>query len=360
MSLRPLVCLLLLLPGVLCVPAAAKEEAGVEHVVLVLLGGGVTKADMTDETRMPWLARTATVHLALSSEAERPHTGAIELLTGTPDDRSGGGHPRPRQPTLMEVVREARALSAEDVWFVSYDAGDALALAWSAAPAFGRPAAPSVCTSEGAFGAPLAPLLETLGRPVPTEDATWTQLRTLRALGRTTAASRLPESIDASSAEAARVERALLAEIDRRAALVRGPVARDVRTLRAAGTVLAVHRPVLTVVRLGDLTLVREDDERPPRLAAEDAALAALQARIEADGVRTGRAVLLVVGEPYHPGGEAAQAGADLGFAVVGGRWKGPRSGKGRLVDVAPTVLALLGLSGKSGTGTALLRPRGR
>jgi hypothetical protein len=351
----------LVLLAALGAPAAAEEPARVDHVVLVALGGGVTSADMTDETRMPWLAGAASVHLALSAEATRPHAGAIELLTGRPDPRAGGGHPRPEHPTLMERVREQGNLPAEQVWFVSYDGGDALALAYSSDGAFGRPVGPSVCTAEGAFGAPLAPLLETLGRPVPTPDATWDLLRGLRRLGAGRLGARLPETVDAASPAAERVERALLAEIDRRAALVRGPVARDVRALGAAGTVLAVHRPVLTVVRLGDLTLVREDADRPPRLAAEDAALAALQRVIERETGPARRAVLLVVGEPYHAGGPPGRAAATVGLAVVGGRSRGRRSGKGRLAEVAPAVLSLLGLEAPtSGTDGPLLRPKGR
>lgn len=362
MSMKVLAAsLLLLLLVAVGVPAGAEEPGRVDHVVLVMLGGGVTAADMTDEARMPWLADTASVQLALSSEATRPHAGAIELLTGHPEPRSGGGHPRPERPTLMERVREQGDLPAEQTWFVSYDSGDALVLAHSTDPAFGRAVSPAVCTAEGAFGAPLAPLLETLGRPVPTPDATWGLLRGLRVRGAGRLGARLPETVDAAQPDAERVERALLAEIDRRAALVRGPVARDVRALGAAGTVLAVHRPALIVVRLGDLTLAREDAVRPPLLAAEDAALAALHRVIERETGSARRTVLLVVGEPYHPGGREGRAAATVGLAVVGERLRGPRSGKGRLVDVAPTVLSLLGLeTGSSGTGAPLLRPRGR
>ena len=254
----------------------------------------------------------------------------------------------------MERVRRARSLPREAVWFVSYDGGDALHLAWSEDPAYGRSAAPSICEAEGAFATPLAPLLETLGRPVPTEDGTWTLLRGLRRMGQETLGARLPESVDAASAEAERVERALLAEIDRRAGLVRGPLPRDAKALAAARTVLAVHRPVLTVVRLGDLTLAREDALRPPFLRAEDEALAALHRAMPKDGR------LIVVGEPYHPGGEAAGEPSRVGLVAVGGDLRREGRGRGRLADVAATVLALLGAPGEApGTSTRLLRPRG-
>ena len=343
-------------------PPGRRSPARVDHVVLVALGGGVTAADMTDETRMPWLAGAASVHLALTAEATRPHAGAIELLTGRPDPRAEGGHPRPEHPTLMERVREQENLPAERVWFVSYDGG--------------RRARVGVLRGSGLRSARRARGLHGPGRVRGAARAADRNARPTRAdIGRDVGAAprlarsrggaaRGPDAGDGGRREPGRrARRAGPARRDRSARRAgawsrrtRRPRAEG-RGHRAGGASSRAHR------RPAGRPDARARGRRPPAAArgrgcgprraatrdrAGDGPGASGGAPRRRGAVSPGRA----------PGPRCDDRRSGRGG---GGRWRGPRSGKGRLAQVAPTVLVLLGLeAGPSGTDGPLLRPRGR
>src|SRR4029450_5949815 len=96
--------------------------------------------------------------------------------------------------------------------YASYADGDALGLAASGradVAAF----APSIAAGDGPFSEALRPLFALFGRPNPTKERAWGLLAAMR-----TATSRAPgEASKAASTEDARLERALLEEVDRRA-----------------------------------------------------------------------------------------------------------------------------------------------
>ncbi|MHC5010517.1 MAG: hypothetical protein ACYTG6_06125 [Planctomycetota bacterium] len=339
-------------------PAAGEDEPGrpCDRVILVLLGGGRLE-EMSDAERMPALTALAEDGFAVALEAavDRPHAASVELLTGRTPDVTSAAHERPRHPTLFELTRHARDLPREQVWFVSHEGGDALRLAHSLDPAFGVSAAPSVAHGDGAFGEPLHPVLASFGRPLPTEEEAWRVLRGLRVRSRQAVGPWLPKEVDAATPEAERLERAVLRELDRRAALVRGPNPRDQRALRSAMTVLDVHRPVLTVVRLGDLRGAGE--ERAERLAATDRSLAAFRTFVAADPALASGTAVLVVGETPPPRSvsegtrRVLLVGAGAGLRTTRRRGERPAP---TVRDLAPTVLQLLGVDATAASGRVL------
>ena len=201
----------------------------------------------------------------------------------------------------MEYVRHDRKLPAEKVWYVSFEGGDHLHLATSTDAAYGVAAAPSVATGVGAFAGPLARFLEDRGRPDPVEDDAWAVLRKLRLLGREARRSWLPQDLDAGLPSAERVERALLRELDRKRhpALLKQThptTPRDEQAIRAALTVLAVHRPVLTVIRLGEAErAVHSFDEYRAVLAHADEGLGRLEDAVAADEQMRGKTTFVVL-----------------------------------------------------------------
>lgn len=372
-------CLCLLL---VCLTASSRvgakdAPAQPDHVVLVILGGGVRAEDMLDEKLMPAVAAMAKqgrVVKKIESGAPDGYAAAARILTGRDDGLDGARLGRPPNPTLCEYVRRARDLPAEKVWFVSCEGGDHLALAASTHARYGTVFAPSVAYGIGAFAQPLESLLAKLGRPVPTEGDAWGQVRRLRRLSRQLMSVWLPRSVDAGLPRSEVVERALLREIDRKALLVEGPNPKDVLAFRAARNVIEIHRPVLTVIRLGEAEQAQASFEQYRAvLAANDKGIARLQAATAADKQMAGRTTFVVVADRGR--NEKADAKGALGeddesrgrqfVALVAsgpglarrGKLKGDRS----IDDVCPTVAQMLGVEASHGTGRIwmeLLAPR--
>lgn len=344
------------LPHALRQGEAAPER--IDHVVLVVLGGGVRPDDLAHRERMPTLA--AWVAAGEAARVDRIASGArsldealVRLLSGHAEAEQVEGALRPRRRTLLERTGG---------WFVSTPGGASLAPATSRAPTQpGRAPPGRFAYGAGAFGEPLAPFLEALGRPVPLEGRAFGLLEGLRAVHRAEAALRLPPDVRLGMASFERVERALLDELDRRALFVRGPNAEDLRALRMASTLLRVHRPHLLVVRLADAevgSVAAAQQERV--LAANDRQLGVLQAVIDADPQLGGRTALVVVtdrarrAEPEADGRllEPLDAKEDGGAAAVlrfpGLRRRTPK-GDRRLEDVTATLAVWLGLPPEAG-----------
>lgn len=351
-------------------PASAKETgpARPTQAVLVILGGGVRARDMLDAKQMPKLAALAAegrVIDEIRAEAATGYEAVARLLTGTADPVTGP-ETHPRHPTLMEYVRVGRNLSPEKVWYVSFEGEDQLRLAHSTHPAFGAGVAPAVATGMGAFGEPLAGFLDRMGRPDPQPEEAWRLLRGLRARSRGAVSAYLPEAgMPAGLPRSERMERALLEEINRRSLLVRGPAPRDERAWRAARTVLRVHRPVLTVIRLGEAEQAQKSlATYRSVLSANDAGLGRLRGWIEADPELAGRTLIVVVpdlgrdAQPNERGGldqddgsadhrELALVAYGPGFKRKKGRVKRVR----RVEDVCATLGLLLGVPMPHATG---------
>jgi len=347
---------------------AARPAAFPEHVVLVILGGGVRAQDMRDKELMPTLAAMAAAgHVVdqIVSGAEDGYAASARILTGDAAVLDGGRKPRPSAPTVFEYARAALDLPREKVWFVSFEGEDQLHLACSEHAQFGAVFAPGLAHGQGPFAQPLAGFLESLGRPVPMEPETWAHLRRLRLLSRSARAAYLPEAVDAGLPPAERVERALLRELDRKALLNQGPNPRDELATRAALTVLEVHRPVLTVVRYGEAEQGQASYEAYRKvLAADDAGLGRLRAAVAADARMAGRTLFFVVADRGRNAEPDAQGrlGADdaskarrLVSAILEGPGlahrpvlKGPRA----LEDVAPTIGHLLGFTTPHASGS--------
>lgn len=363
--MRRILCLVLI-SSVLVGGPRGRDEAladgsAAAHVVVVLFGGGVRLQDVRKSELCPTLAAWATdpkrvLVDRVESDVRDDYEGAARMLTGSVDAVRTVGD-APRVPTLLERVRVAEDLAPHQVWFCSHESGAALALAHSRDPAFGIAAAPSLASGRGAFGEPLAAFLEQFGHPGPLEALQERWLTRLRARNREANAGRLPEArVLAGTPTAERTERALLDELDARTLLARGPAVRDERALRAATTVLRIHRPRLLVVRLGDAAIARQSLRRYEEvLRRVDRGIAGLREAVAADPRLAGRTCLVVAldrGRNASPGagGELAEDDASTARSRVGVFFEGPGlkrrarvRGPRRLVDLAPTLLALLG-----------------
>jgi hypothetical protein len=163
------------------------------------------------------------------------------------------------------------------------------------------------------------------------------------------------------------VERALLAELDRATLVASGAAPEDDRAVRAAITVLRVHRPTLCVVRLGAAHRGQAGLEAYRQaLRADDAAIARLRDAVESDAALKGRTTFWVVadtGRNAAPDAEGRLAADDDSpdrreVALVaegpgirrGARVKGERA----VADVAPTIARLLGAAMPEAAGRVL------
>jgi hypothetical protein len=258
----------------------------------------------------------------------------------------------------MERVRAVRGLRAEAVWFVSYEGGKALDLAVSTAASHGPAVGPSTASDRGAFGAPLAAFLERTGHPDPVPAKAWEMLRGLRRMGRGALAARLPEGAAAHDAQQERVERALTEEIDVRSLLVRGPAPRDTRAFRALRTVLRIHRPVLSVLRLGEAEQAsRSERDYLAVLASNDQAFGDLRKMLGADPAFRDSTLYVLVSDRGRDAAPDAQGrlGASDGspdqtqvaviFSGAGLARRGKLPKARRLEDLAATLAWPLGLS---------------
>ena len=365
-ELRMLLLVLLVLLVLGATPAAplrpleAKDAPALpKHVVLVVFGGGVRAKDMLDKERMPNVAALAAegrIVQKVTSTARDSADGMARVLCGTADALPVEAT-RPTRPTLLERVRATRTLPARAVWYVSFESGKALELATSAAPTHGPAMAPSTASGRGAFGGPLAAFLERTGHPDPVPSEAWDMLRDLRRLGRGALIGRLPAGAAARDARQERVERALTEEIDVRSLLVRGPAPRDTRAFRALRTVLRIHRPVLSVLRLGEA----EQASRSARdylavLASNDAAFGDLRKRLAADKAFTDSTLFVLLsdrGRDAAPDAEGRLGASDgspdqtqvaVVFAGAGLARRGKLPKVRKLEDLAATLVLPLGL----------------
>jgi len=348
-----------------------------KHVVLVILGGGVRPGDMADASLMPTLAAMAARGRRVEkvvSNAPDGYAAAARILTGNAALVDGSKKERPANPTLCEIARAGLHLPREKVWYVSFEGGDQLHLAYSSHASYGAVVRPGEAYGEGVFAQPLASFLEVFGRPLPMEAEAWPPLRRLRLLSRQAASIWLPKTVEAGLPRSERVERALLRELDRKALLLPGPNPRDEQAVRAALTVLEIHRPVLLVVRLGEAAQAQASYAAYRRvLAANDAGLARLQKAVAADATMAGSTTFVVLGdrgrdaEPDERGRlGAADASKQRAWVQVVLEGPGLKRRRGRtparsIDDVAPSIAHLLGLESEHTTGRAwldLLRAR--
>ncbi len=259
--------------------------------MLVVFGGGVRAKEFLGRPDLLPTVRAIGAAGSASDGWAAAGTDPVAATTGILLGRSvpvvSPGRVRPDHPTLLECARKGRGMAAGEVWFASFADGEALDLACSDHAGYGAAFAPSLAVGEGPFGERLRGLFRLFGRPNPTKERTWTLLRDLRRA--TAAASPVEGPDDAGTDEGLRLERALLEEVDRRAADVGGAAALDARAVRAGITVLRVFRPRLLVIRLGQadvaskgreeyLDVLRRDDQELGRLRAEIAADPALRA----------------------------------------------------------------------------------
>ena len=365
MQMNRLHRLLLASTLVLCFasPGTAKPASTPEHIVVVVLGGGVQCADLTDKVRMPKLAALAKEGKVLRNvraEATDGVSAIARLLTGHDAPGTELATKRAEAPTLCEYVRAGRALPAEKVWYVAFDESAALRESHSNHPSFGPAVAPRVAFGKGPIAEPLSTFLEVQGRPVPLSKDAFALLSGLRKVTAAAASARLPRDVKVGLPAFDRIERAVLAELDRKASLVRGPNPGDERAWRGAETAIRIHRPVLTVVRLGEAEIADTSTARYHGvLRANDRALGRVRARVEADGVMRGKTLFVIVpdrGRVDVDGKLLARPGPVTvvlhGPGATRFRPKGPRF----VEDLAPTVGALLGVPTPDATGTAWLR----
>ena len=355
----------------------AKVAAFPEHVVLVILGGGVRPADLRDASLMPTLAAMAEEGeyvTKVASGARDAYSASARILTGRDESIDAAAKPRPAWPTLCEYARAGLKLPETKTWFVSFEGGDRLHLAHSEHAEYGAVRAPAETYGAGPFAQPLERFLEVLGRPLPQDPAAWAKVRRLRNVSREAVRVWLPAEVDAGLPRAERIERALLRELDRKALLNRGPNPRDEQAFRAALTVLAVHRPVLTVVQLGEAEQAQASYEAYRKvLAATDGGIARLRQAVDDDPALAGKTTFVLVAgrsraaEPDDAGRlpEAPAQAKDKSTGVLlhgpglarRPRHKAPRS----LEDLCPTIGHLLGFETPHATGSAwvgLVNPR--
>ena len=332
------------LASLVALPCEAKPASTPEHVVLVVMGGGIRADDMTDKTRMPTTAamgREGRSILRVMADAPDGVSAVARLLTGTTNPGPDLATKRAQEPTLCEYVRAGLGLAREKVWYIAFDESAAGREAHSSHPNFGTSAAPRVAFGHGPIAEPLKTFLESQGRPIPLDADAFALLSGLRKVNATAASSRLPPGIRVGLPAFDRVERAVLSELDRKASLVRGPNPADERAWRAAHTVVRIYRPKLLVVRLGEAEIA---DAAPDRyravIRANDRALARLRARVAADEVMRGKTLFVVVpdrGRVDREGKLVAQAGP-VSIALRGRarRAGAPRASSGSRTSARP------------------------
>jgi hypothetical protein len=384
MSLRrlPLALLLLASPAAAPAPAAAEPPVRCERVVLVVFGGGVRTKEFAKRPDLcPTVRAIGAAGIALEGlrTAGVDHDAAVEaILTGhaVPVTTGEEGR-RPVWPTLLEAARKGLSAGKEEVWYASYADGAALSIAQSAHPEYGEPYAPSLAAGDGPFSEALRPLFALFGRPNPTKERAWALLASMRAAtarnregaeeskgtkgGRARAAAP-----SAAPAEDARLERALLEEVDRRAVKLSGPAALDARAMRAAIAVWRVFRPRLLVVRLGQADAAHRDLATYwDVLKRDDAELARLRAEIAVDPALSAGTALFVLPEMGRDAAQNAAGGYDhddgsedattvaLVAEGAGIRRGALPAGKPDVRDVAPTIARLLGFPMPTAEGTA-------
>ncbi|MFM8979703.1 MAG: hypothetical protein ACKOSS_04485 [Planctomycetia bacterium] len=356
--------------------APPAREPAVRRVVLLVLGGGVRASDLLARDLMPGVAAHAAAGLraeALPTQRETAWLGLRDLLTGREDEPAAAGRPGTLHPTLFEALRAQPGVRAEDAWLVDASAGEEPGLACSSHPSFGRPLAARTAAGEGSFGTPLAPFLEQVGRPLPVEEPVWPLLRRLREVNRQAAGPFLPPELAAGLAEGERVERAVLAEIDRKAAFIKAASVGDEQATRAALTVLGVHRPRLLVLRLVGAEAGQQGvPAYEEALRQADQAYQRLRAAVAADPVLAASTVLGVATETGRNARAAASGALGMDeegparrqaacFLVGPGLKAGCRPKAGaRPADVAPTLARLLGceLPGAQGRAWEECLPR--
>ncbi len=358
------VALLLALCGV---PPAA-DDAQPAYVIVVIFGGGVRQQELLDEKLMPNVAALAAQGVVVDRvrcDASSAYDGATRILTGR-DDGMPAANQHPTQPTLMEYVRVATGVGPEKVWFVSFEGEDQLRLAHSLHTDFGPAVGPSVTHGMGPFGQPLTGFLDRMGRPDPMPDDAWTLLRALRADNRRFVARWLPREVRAGTPASERVERSLLREIDRRSLLVRGPNPRDERAWRCALTVIGVHQPKLTVIRLGEAEQAQSGVAAYRKvLRANDGGLGRVRQIVAADPKMADRTLWVLTADhgrnekPNARGGfdadDDSKSHRELSVVLSGPGLKprGRMKGKRRLEDLCATVAALMGVPTPHAQGAA-------
>jgi hypothetical protein len=355
-----------LLLAAACVAAPLARDASTspprcERVVLVILGGGVRAKEMLDRADlMPTIRKIGAAGFSSRGwkAGGNDHGPALRaILTGRTPPPGPVPEDAPLPPTVLEAARSGLALEREQAWFVTFapeDLGGG-----DPAHSSDEAAAPAVATGEGPFGEPLRPLFDLFGRPNPTPARTHDLLQALRSLAPG------PVPVPAERArETARLEGALLEEVDRRAA-TSGPNALDARALRAARTVLRVHRPRLLVVHLGQADVAHRDlFAHWEVLRRNDAGIAALREEIASDPALAGTALLVTADlgrdakQNEHGGYDHGDGSEDATTVAVVGEGAGIR--RGAILpapldvrDLCPTIGRLLGFPTPHAEGRA-------
>ncbi len=355
----------------LCVaPTSAKDEppGAPAHVIVVIFGGGVRQQELLDEQLMPNVAAIAAEGVIVDRvrcDATSAFDGATRILTGR-DDAMAAPNDHPTQPTLMEYVRVATGVEQEKVWFVSFEGEDQLDLAHSLHTEFGPAVGPAVTHGMGPFAEPLSGFLDRLGRPDPMPEEAWSLLRPMRAANRKSIKTWLPSEVRAGTEASERVERALLRDLDRRNLLVRVTNPRDERAWRCALTVIAVHQPKLTVIRLGEASqAVIGIDKYRKVLRANDGGLGRVRRAVANDKAMSGRTLWVLTADHGRNEKPNARGGLDADddskshrhlSVVLSGPGLKPRArmkGKRRIEDLCPTVGALMGVQTPRAQGAA-------
>ncbi len=339
-------------------PAIAAPAPRSERVVLVVFGGGVrTKEFLGRPDLCPTIkaiGAAGSVSQGWAAAGSDPIDATKAILIGRTVPVVTPGRVRPEQPTIFECARRGLNLGEGRIWFASYADGEALDLASSDHREFGEAFMPSLAVGEGPFGERLRGLFRLFGRPNQTKERTWTFLRDLRRA--TAAASAVPGVDDSGTDEGLRLERALLEEVDRRAADIGGTAALDARAMRAGITVLRLFRPTLLVIRLGQADVASKAlAEYWDVLRRDDQELSRLRAEIASDPVLRSTTTLIVMTDlgrdekPNTSGGYGRSDGSPdaTTCAIVaegpgvkkGANPKAPRDVR----DVAPSIAKLLG-----------------
>jgi hypothetical protein len=330
--------------------------------VLVVLGAVRAEDVLQRADLMPNVAKTAAAGFVARGwrAAATEHAPAVEaLLTG-----ATFGEPR---PTICEAVRAGKSLSHDDVWYVTYADGDERAAAFQQAAERPGNAAPAVASGEGPFGEALRALFRRFGRPNPTSERRWGLLASMRSATAAAGASRGETGASGpAAAEALRVERALLEEVDRRAAGLAKSDALDARALRVTLSLLRLVSPRFVVVRLGQTDVAHKDlFAYWDALKQIDAEVGRLREHLANDPAYRGRTALLLCTECGRDAAQNAAGGYDHADGsddattiFLAGEGPGLRTGeigvsksRATVLDVAPTVARLLGVPMPSASG---------
>jgi hypothetical protein len=341
-----------------------------QRVVVIAFAGGVrTRETFGSPDNVPNLVKLASqgVLYPRMRSSNLGHFGAaMSMFTGIAEQRGIRENQRAEVPTLFEYLRKDLNLAASDVWIATSGGAQQTNYSYGLHAQYGPRFGANTLDSDGLFNAEFRDLVRQWGRPKPTDEAQSALLARLRA---SIDSPRLPEAQGKlnSPESAARVERYILEELTRGTAEISGPNAADAKALRVARNLLAVFKPRVVGVVLQQADIAHGSFNGYAEIVRRnDQSIGELWAAIQADPELADSTAILVAPEFGRDRDLNSRRGLDHGdgsddLNFVSAVACGPDFRRGvvvddevAVIDVCPTVCALLGADAKLARGRKL------